>query len=165
LTTSNHLTGATRGSRDPEDLDPPGLARVRRIALIRREVRESLAPAALDLLFSHADEVVEGGIDPGDGPRRAYATVMVTVDLARCAGLLREPADEATAARLAELMADERRVHERLVALARRELARLTGLPGRRLRVHLEHRARADGCRVLLDADAMVSVGAVPAAR
>jgi hypothetical protein len=112
----------------------------------------------VELLFAHAEHVVEGGMELGEGgeAHRAYATVMVTIDLARCAEFFREPADAATAQRLAELMGAEKKVQERLVALARRELARISGLPERRLRVQLEHQVRAEGQRLLLDGDAMV---------
>lgn len=135
-------------------------ARVSKIQLIRREVREFLPPSAVELLFAHGEDVVEGGVELGDGgvAHRAYATVMVTIDLARCADLFREPADAATAQRLAELMEVDRPVRERLMTLARRELARISGLSAKRLRVQLEHHVRAEGTRLLLDADAMVSL-------
>jgi hypothetical protein len=123
-------------------------------------VREFVPAPALELLFAHADRMVEGGVELGDdgGAHRAYATVMVTIDLGRCASLFREPADEATAQRIAELMRSDGAVHERLVELARRELGRLTGLSPRRLAVQLDHHVRVEGCRLLLDADAMVSL-------
>lgn len=148
-------------AQNPQNLlERRSWARVAKIQLIRREVREFLPPSAIELLFAHGDDVVEGGVELGEGgvAHRAYATVMVTIDLARCADLFREPADVATAQRLAELMADDRAVRDRLVALARRELARISGLSTKRLRVQLEHNVRADGTRLLLDADAMVSL-------
>jgi hypothetical protein len=140
---------------------------VAKIQLIRREVREFLPPSALELLFAHGEHVVEGGVELGDGgiAHRAYATVMVTIDLARCADLFREPADAATAQRLAELMGVDRSVRDKLIALARRELARISGLPTRRLRVQLEHHVRAEGTRLLLDGDAMVSLASVESSR
>jgi hypothetical protein len=133
---------------------------VARVQLIRREVREFLSPSAVDLLFAHADAVVEGGLESGetDAPDRAYATVMVTIELGRCAELFREPADEATAQALAELMRTDARVRERLLALARRELARVSGRAETRLSAQLEHQVRVEGRRLLLDADAMVSL-------
>src|SRR5690606_27867106 len=71
----------------------PAWPRVRRIPLIRREVRESLSDSALEILFCGAELLVEGdrelperGITSG----RAYATVMLTLDLVHGAALLRE---------------------------------------------------------------------------
>lgn len=161
LTTSSD-NGAKDALADPKGLGEGQWARVGKIQLIRREVREFLPASAVELLFAHAEHVVEGGMELGEGgvAHRAYATVMVTIDLARCADLFREPADEATAQRLAELMTEDRSVHDRLVTFARRELARISGLSTKRLRVSLEHQVRAEGCRLLLDGDAMVSLGA-----
>ncbi|NJK32023.1 MAG: hypothetical protein HC927_06135, partial [Deltaproteobacteria bacterium] len=51
-------------------------------------MRESLSPSALELLFCGAEMIVEGGRDLARKARnedRGYATVMVTLDLARSA--------------------------------------------------------------------------------
>lgn len=158
---------AKNAENAPLDLEGRSWARVGRIQLIRREVREFLPRSALELLFAHGEHVVEGGVELGEGgvAHRAYATVMLTIDLARCADLFREPADAATAQRLAELMELDRAVHDRLLALARRELARISGLSTRRLRVQLEHHVRAEGTRLLLDGDAMVSLASAGSSR
>ena len=160
LTTSSHQ-GDEDASNARNQLGGPQWARVAKIQLIRREVREFLSPAAVELLLAHGEPVVEGGLelDEEGAAHRAYATVMMTIDLASCADLFREPADEATAQRLAELMSEDRKVHDKLVGLARRELARISGLSSKRLRVQMEHDVRAEGCRLLLDGDAMVSLG------
>ena len=50
------------------------------------------------------------------------------------------------------------RVQKKLVELARPELARLAQVPGDRLRIELDHHARAEGTQVLIDGDAMVSL-------
>lgn len=151
-------------------------ARVRRVALIRREVHETLSPSAVEVLFDHAELVVEGGEELGGRraeDRRVFATVMITIDLARCAGQVREPTDEATARRVAELMESDPRVHERLRALATRELARLGGAKPedfaggpessspaapKALAVTLETALRVEGTAVLLDIDAMATL-------
>ncbi len=135
-------------------------ARVQKVQLIRREIRETLSPSALEVLWRHGEHVVEGGGEVGGkGPgRRFYATVMVTFDLKRCAAYFREPADVATAERLAELLIGSPRVQKKLVELARPELARLAQVPGDRLRIELDHHARAEGTQVLIDGDAMVSL-------
>ncbi len=136
-------------------------ARVRRVQLIRREIRETLSPSALEVLFDHAELVVEGGEELGSrlaGDRRIFATVMITIDLARCAGQVREPADEATARRVAGLMAADPRVHERLQSLAARELARLGSAEPEALTVAVERVLRAEGTAVLIDVDAMATL-------
>ncbi len=123
-----------------------------------------LSPAAVELLFEHAELVVEGGEEVGGrraGERRVFGTVMITLELGRCASLVREPADAATARRVGELMQDEPRVHERLHALATRELARLAGAPPEALQVTLETSVRVDGTAVLVDVDAMATLAGV----
>lgn len=155
--------------------------RVRRIPLIRREVRETLSDNALELLFGSAELLVEGERDlegvrvsvQGRETDRAYATVMVTLDLTRCASLLREPADEATAERVAELMRGSAAVRRQLIELARPKLAELvepffTSPPpswdahgdarARALRIELLPVVRVAGARILIDGDAVVSL-------
>lgn len=114
---------------------------------------------ALDLMLAHADVVVEGGgeIVPADAGAagRVYATVMVTIDLERCAQRFREPADAATAERVAELMRDASAVQRRLVELARPRLSALARLPPTTLEISLHTNIRADGPRLLIDGDVM----------
>jgi hypothetical protein len=144
-------------------LPEPGWARVRRVQLIRREIREVLSPSALEVLWKHGEHVVEAGAELGRGrrgeERRFYATVMVTVDLRRCAAYFAEPADVATADRLAELMLGSPRIRQKLIALARPELARLAGVPPAQLHVEIDHHVRSEGTRIFIDGDAMVSLG------
>jgi hypothetical protein len=133
--------------------------RVRRIPLIRREVRESLSDNALELLFGSAELLVEGERDGQGQADRAYATVMVTLDLARCASVLREPADEATAERVAELMRGSASVRRQLIELARPKLAELVGEARERMvRIELLPVVRVSGARILIDGDAVVSL-------
>ncbi|MCB9701146.1 MAG: hypothetical protein H6711_04600 [Myxococcales bacterium] len=141
-------------------LPEPAFSRVRGLSLIRREVREILAPRALDLLWGRREEVIEGGRELGRrrSPTPTYfASVMVTIDLQRCRGLFREPADVVTAERVAELMRGDRAVHERLVALVLPELAALSGRPPAELEISLEFRVRAENTQILIDGDAMTS--------
>ena len=123
-----------------------------------------LAPSALEVLWKHGEHVVEAGPEVGRGrrgaERRFYATVMVTVDLRRCAAYFSEPADVATADRLAELMLGSPRIRQKLIALARPELARLAGVPPAQLHVEIDHHVRSEGTRIFIDGDAMVSLGA-----
>lgn len=178
MSTRNHSNDAAALART---LLKPIWPRVRRIPLIRREVRETLSDNALELLFGSAELLVEGERDLEDGrmrrasagdveDQRAYATVMVTLDLTRCASLLREPADEATAERVAELMRGSASVRRQLIELARPKLAALVepffnsagDAPGdawaRALRIELLPVVRVAGARILIDGDAVVSL-------
>lgn len=138
--------------------------RVRRIPLIRREVRESLSDNALELVFGSAELLVEGDRELAAGQlgdrNRAYATVMVTLDLQPCAALLREPVDEATALRVAELMRGSAAVRRQLIELARPQLAALVDAPARSLRIEMLPSVRVEGTRILIDGDAVVSLRA-----
>ena len=139
------------------DLPPPRWARVQRIPLVRREVREFLGESELEVLFSRAEHVVEGGCDESN----VYATVMVTIDLASLSQIFREPMDEATAARVAELMHGHPFVRDRLARLAAPELARLAGKATRPRRVQLEQKIRVTGRKILIDGDAMAPLSSV----
>lgn len=152
-----------RASAAPKaQLPEPGWAKVQKVQLIRREVREVLAPSALELLFKYGEHVIEAGPELGRGRRapgqRFYATVMVTIDLRRCAAHFCEPADVATADKLAELMLGSARVRQKLITLARPELARLAGVPAAQLHVEIDHHVRSEGTQVFIDGDAMVSL-------
>lgn len=154
---------STATSKSLAELLPEGpWARVRQVQLIRREIREVLSPSAIEVLWHHGEKVIEAGRElshgRGTAGRRFYATVMVTFDLRRSAGNFREPADVATAERLAELMLGSPRVQKKLVALARPELARLAQMPEACLCIEMDFHVRAEGTRILLDGDAMVSL-------
>lgn len=145
-----------------QDLPAPTWARVQRVQLIRREIREYLPGSALDLLFSRADVVVEGDADHsrGGGDGRYYATIMVKIPLADLAPQVREPADAATAERVAELLMGDPRVRDRLVALARPRLSRLMGVGAAGLRIASEHIVRVEGVTLHLDGDLTATVRA-----
>jgi len=139
-------------------LMPPRWAKVARPRLIRREVRESLSPGALDLLLAHAEVVIEGDQALGrrnDGAPQVFATVMVTIDLPRCAERFREPADAETVLRVVELLRESASLRLRLVELARPRLAALAGVAPDTLEISLEPQLRADGVRLLIDGDAV----------
>jgi hypothetical protein len=174
VSTRNHSNATPDAAALARSLLGPMWLRVRRIPLIRREVRESLSDNALELLFGSAELLVEGERDAqGAAAGRAYATVMVTLDLTHCASLLREPADEATAERVAELMRGSASVRRQLIELARPKLAELvepffTSPPpswdphgdarARTLRIELLPVVRVVGARILIDGDAVVSL-------
>jgi hypothetical protein len=143
----------------PPDRDPltdPEWSRVRRVPLIRREIREFLSPNAMEILFDAAEALVECGLD--DDGTAAYATVMVTVELAAVGTLIREPADAATAVRLAELLQQDGAVARRLAQLARPYLCDVAERSIPASSIEIEHTARAEGERLLVDGDAMVSL-------
>ncbi|MEX1364647.1 MAG: hypothetical protein AB1Z98_16085 [Nannocystaceae bacterium] len=154
----------TQGRREPGGaLGEPRWARVQRVQLIRREVREALSPGAIEVLLEHAEVVVEGAEELGGRraeDRRFYATVMVTIDLQRCAACFREPADEATARRVAELMEIDPRIRERLHTLAAEQVAQLASVEPGALALAVEIGVRAEQAGVLLDVDVVATLAA-----
>ena len=164
LTTSSTSRSASSASASasanadvPSVLDalaPSPWARVRRVQLIRREVREFLSVHALQLLFERADRVVEGG---RDDEQRAYATVMLSVDLRDCAEIFREIADAATAARVAELLEGDAWLRRHLRGLAREALRAQVGAGARRGRLSVDFQVRSNATHLLVDCDAMLS--------
>jgi hypothetical protein len=128
------------------------MARASRVALFEREVRERLTASAVELLFARARLLSEGrrSDSPALGPA-FFGTVMLTIELAELAPLLREALDEAAAQRIAEMMAADARVLGRVRRLATDEAARLAGAP---LKVHsADVRVRAAGCRIHVDVE------------
>lgn len=157
MPTSNASDTEQRARELARELLGPAWPRVRRIPLIRREIRESLSDNALELLFRGAELIVEGDPELGE---RAYATVMATLDLSARAALLREPPDEATAERVAELMRGSPGVRERMTALARPRLAELYGVDPRGFAIELLPAVRVEGAKILIDGDVVVSARA-----
>ncbi|TPV97289.1 MAG: hypothetical protein B7733_00375 [Myxococcales bacterium FL481] len=138
-------------------LDAPRWIRVEQLPLIRREIREVLPAASLRALLTYAEVVVEGGRDrETHGSGQAYATVMLTIDLSRCASLFRDRCDAATAARLVDLMAGQRGLQRHLIELAHPELQRWSEAPVESRGILVDVRVRAEGTRVYVDGDAMV---------
>lgn len=143
---------------------------MRRVQLIRREIRESVPPAAVELLLSGADHVIEGGTeldrDPsaelrpgrssgGAGAGRVYASLMTTIDLMASAKAFREPPDAATAQRVAELMADTDIVRQKLIARVRPHLAELAQTDPQSLEISLDFEIRVEGHHIFIDSDAV----------
>jgi hypothetical protein len=127
---------------------------VRQFQLIRREIREYLPDGALELLFAGADCVVEGdreGIAPPCD--EAFASAMVTIDLEKSSRLFREPADAATARRVAELLHGHPRLRDKLVGLVADRLASLLETDAAALTIALDYKIRAEDVRILIDAD------------
>jgi len=127
------------------------MVRARRIPLIEREIREHLSHAALDAVFAQAEVISEGEATRAGGQSQFLGSTMLTFDVAAMADLVREPADEGTARRLAALLASDRSLDGRIQTIVRHEVERVTGLSPRRVRG--ETRIRTQGTRVYLDVD------------
>jgi hypothetical protein len=135
------------------------MAAVRRIGLFRREIRESLDPAAVEVLLASATRISEGQVGP-DG--RFYGSTMLTIDLERIRPQVKDACDVATAARLAALLEAAAALHERLGRLAVSEARRIAGSGLRRPEADL--RVRTEGTRVFIDIDVEAETQVAPAA-
>jgi hypothetical protein len=123
------------------------MAVARRVSLFERHVSIRLSAVGVDVLLGSGTVLSEGSFA---GDRYAGST-MITVDLARTQASISDPADAATARRVASLVpADERaRTRARKVALA--EAHRTAGCALATPSVDL--RARAVGHQLHLDLD------------
>jgi hypothetical protein len=128
------------------------MARAARVTLFEREVREKLSVAAVEILVERAGILSEGKRSAAPTAKaRYFGSTMITVDVATLGELVREPCDGRAAARVAELIRDDARVHRRVQKIAAREAERLAG---QALRVRAgEVRVRAQGTFVYLDVD------------
>jgi hypothetical protein len=150
------MTDGKRQATPAPEVNPPlparkPMARVTRIAIFEREVRERISLAALDLLLSRADVISEGQRS-ARGERDAYfGSTMLTLDLPTVAVLVRESCDAGTARRLAELLEAEPQVKTRVEELAGREAARVAGVPLASVETHIA--IRAQGAKVFVDVD------------
>jgi hypothetical protein len=127
------------------------LARVQRIALFEREVRERLSRAAMDLIFDKAEVMSEGQRSTRAGQPIYFGSTMLTINLDSLAPSLREPCDAGTARRLATLLMDDSSAHARVKQIATRESARIVGNRLRALATEVKVSAR--GVRVFIDID------------
>jgi hypothetical protein len=127
------------------------IAQVRRIPLIEREIREHLSQAALDAVFASAEIISEGEAGAPSGKTAFLGSTMLTLDMPALAELLREPADEGTARRLAGLLAKDKSVAGRVETIVRREVERITQRQPQAVRG--ETRIRTQAARVYLDID------------
>lgn len=151
-------------SRKPQQLfsglQRPPWSRVRRVQLIRREIREYLPAGTVELLLSAGDYVVEGGrgLAAEGASGCVFATAMVTINLREIRGSFRERADAATAVRLAELLADHPELATRLRQRMHSHLTRLGELAAdTSLEISMEIEVRGQGSTLLIDADVMGS--------
>ena len=133
----------------PYEMRP--MVQVRRIALIEREVREHLSQAALDAIFVHCEVISEGDVSTSQGKTVFLGSTMLTCDVSALAEILREPADEGTAQRMAALLVKESSLDARAQTIVRREVERITHSKPKSVRG--ETRLRVRGTRVYLDID------------
>ncbi len=133
---------------------------MRKVALIRREVREFLPASTVELLLSEGETVIEGGTEVTSTASRArvFASVMITVELSALEDRFRDRADAATAARVAELLEGHPELTQRLSARVRPRLPELAGgADTEGWEIAVEAQVRADGTAVLIDADVVAA--------
>jgi hypothetical protein len=138
----------------PYELRP--MVQVRKIPLIEREIRERLSQAALDAIFANAQVISEGEAVKGGGKIQFLGSTMLTIDIPAFGDVLREPADEGTARRLAALLAKEPSLANRIESVVRQEVERITSAVPQSVRG--ETRIRAQGACVFLDIDVEASL-------
>jgi len=124
------------------------MAAVRRISLFRREIRESVSPAAMEVLFASASRISEGQVGQ-DG--RYYGSTVLTIDLEQLAPHVSDPSSVSTATRLARVLEAEPEVQQQAGRMALEEAARIAGARLRRAEVDV--RVRFEGTRVFIDID------------
>lgn len=128
------------------------MARVERVALLEREVRERLSDAAVEILLEHARVLSEGRRSNSASAGAAFfGSTMLTIDLAAVSGWVRERCDPPAARRVAALMSEDARIRRRVLDLASREGRRLSGLELRARPSDL--RVRVQGVTILIDID------------
>ena len=133
------------------------MARVTRVALFQREIRERLSEAALDVLLSAADVISEGQVAGQTADNKKYfGSTMLTLDLTTCKGFFRDIMDSSTANRVAELLRSDDRIQPRLRELALREAERVAG--GSLQEIEMEIRVDTRSEQVLVDLDVEATV-------
>ena len=151
----------TSSEREPAEspealLRRPRWTRVRKVALIRREVREYLPASTVEVLLSEGETVVEGGAEVVRSGRssRVFATLMIAADLTALADRFRDRADAATALRVAELLDGHPDLGPKLIARVRPHLSELAGrADASQWDVTVDPQIRAEGTSIMIDAD------------
>ncbi len=140
------------------------MARVTRIPLIFREIRERVNPAALEILLAGARRLSEGQVsDLPDGSVRYFGSTMLTLDLAQPGAYLRPGLDARDALTLAKAIRRDPELTGIVRRLAVREAERLAGTALHQ--VEVEIRVATRGTLVLLDLDVEADVAAGQARR
>jgi hypothetical protein len=136
------------------------MAAVRRVGLFRREITESVSPAALEVLLATAGRISEGQLSR-EG--RYYGSTILTIDLEQLGAYVQDRCDAATAARLAAVLEHETELHQAAARLALTEAQRIAGRPLRKVEADVQ--VRTEGSRVLVDVDVEGVAGAIPAGK
>jgi hypothetical protein len=133
------------------------MAATRKIALLCREIREWIAPPALEILLGSAECISEGSFDGPPGPLQAYlASIQLVIPLAASAEYLSGPLDAATARQLAGLLRTDPFAQEILQEVARAESERAAGCALYDLQVEIDVGHQADTLLVSMDVEAHV---------
>jgi hypothetical protein len=140
------MSGLVSAPREETARRKPSVA-ARRVSLFEREIRVHLGTAAIELLFSRAEVLSEGQRQGA----RYFGSTMITLDLDKARGALREPCDAADARRVAQLLEKDARVQARVRGIAAAAAVERSGAPFARL--DAEVRVRAAGSRVHVDLD------------
>ncbi len=140
---------APRAAPDRLALRP--MARVTRIALFEREIRERLSPSALDLVLAQAAVMSEGQRESRGGRAVYCGSTMLTIRLDALAPALRDACDAGCAQRLAHQMQNDAQVAARVKAIAFGETERVAA--ARPKAVNAEIKVRAQGITVFVDVD------------
>lgn len=128
------------------------MAKASRVTLFEREVHERLSQPALEILLNSAEVLSEGQrVDSLRGGGAVYGSTMLTIDLAKVSGRVRENCNEEAALRVAGEIATDQRVGTRLKELASEVACRLAGAPVEKLST--EVRVRTRGAVVFIDID------------
>jgi hypothetical protein len=131
------------------------LARVERISLFEREVRERLGRAALDVIFAAASVISEGQSSSRPSREVFHGSTMLTIELGAVAPAVRDACDARAAQRLAALMAEDSAALARVKAVAAAETERISGRRPRALTTEIKVRSR--GTTVYVDVDVEAS--------
>ena len=123
------------------------MAMARRVSLFERVVSVKLSAFALDILYDASSKLTEGDLDGNN----YQGSTMVTVDLSNTVTRMSDPADAATARRVASLYPADERARARARRLAIGEANRIAGTA-------IDHhvvdvRARSVGAKIHLDLD------------
>jgi hypothetical protein len=124
---------------------------VERITLFEREVRERLSRSALALLFAGVEVIAEGQRSHRGGKEVFFGSTMLTLDLSKVAGAVRDACDARCAQRIATLLGQDADARATIEAIAARETERLAG--ARPTSLVTEVKVRARGAIVHVDVD------------
>ena len=131
------------------------LARVEKISLFEREVRERLSRAALELVFGTAGIMSEGQRAARNGREIFFGSTMLTLELSAVAPAVRDLCDARAAQHLCTLLANDSAAATRIKSIAAAEVERLTRTRPRTLGAEIKVRAR--GTTVYVDVDVEAS--------